>query len=402
MPDKLQVIEAGGRPANDNDGLHRRGRNWYFTLRVGGKWREFKTGTASYQEARRLRNETIKQQLENRLPSDMARWQLPKALEEWLAKREHAIAPRTAAIYRASIARLSDGLGNIALGGVTADVIAEYQQRRLAAGVSHRTVNMEVGALRSVMIRARLWANIAPDVTMLAEPASPGVAITREQEDALLAACAASRSPALHPFVTLAIETGARRGVVMTLQWKRVDFANRCLTWGKDKTPAGTGRVVPLSARAVAALTGWAEQFPNRQPDDYVFPTMAIGGSGKRGPQGARRDACFVGGIAYDVDPRRPIGDITSAWEAARKRAGVRIRIHDLRHLAASRMLDAGVPLVKVAKILGWAPSTMVHMAARYGHFRLDDLRSAVETISAQRQDAPPRAQAGTPATSIQ
>jgi DNA-binding MurR/RpiR family transcriptional regulator len=45
-------------------------------------------------------------------------------------------------------------------------------------------------------------------------------------------------------------------------------------------------------------------------------------------------------------------------------------------------MLDAGVPIAKVAKIVGWSPATMVRMAARYGHFALEDLRSAVESIS--------------------
>ena len=45
-------------------------------------------------------------------------------------------------------------------------------------------------------------------------------------------------------------------------------------------------------------------------------------------------------------------------------------------------MLDAGVPIAKKAKIVGWSPATMVRMAARYGHFSLEDLRSAVETIS--------------------
>jgi hypothetical protein len=45
-------------------------------------------------------------------------------------------------------------------------------------------------------------------------------------------------------------------------------------------------------------------------------------------------------------------------------------------------MLDAGVPIVKIAKIVGWSPATMVRMSARYGHFSLEDLRGAVETIS--------------------
>jgi hypothetical protein len=47
-----------------------------------------------------------------------------------------------------------------------------------------------------------------------------------------------------------------------------------------------------------------------------------------------------------------------------------------------SRMLDAGVPISKVAKIVGWSAATLVRMAARYGRFSSDDLRGAVESIS--------------------
>ena len=53
-------------------------------------------------------------------------------------------------------------------------------------------------------------------------------------------------SAGMLPFVTLAIEIGALYGVIRTLQWGSVDFENRCLKWGKDKTASGTGRVIPL------------------------------------------------------------------------------------------------------------------------------------------------------------
>ncbi len=49
--------------------------------------------------------------------------------------------------------------------------------------------------------------------------------------------------------------------------------------------------------------------------------------------------------------------------------------------LGVSRMLNAGIPIAKVAKIAGWRPATMVRMAAQYGHFSLNDLRGAVESI---------------------
>ncbi|AXC12677.1 hypothetical protein ACPOL_3388 [Acidisarcina polymorpha] len=48
-------------------------------------------------------------------------------------------------------------------------------------------------------------------------------------------------------------------------------------------------------------------------------------------------------------------------------------------------MLDAIPPIAKVAKIVGWSPSAMVKMAARYGHFSTDELRGAMETISRSR-----------------
>jgi transposase-like protein len=61
---------------------------------------------------------------------------------------------------------------------------------------------------------------------------------------------------------------------------------------------------------------------------------------------------------------------------------GVQCRMHDLRHTFVSRCLDAGVSIAKVARIVGWSAGTMAKMAVRYGHFRLDNLRSAMETVT--------------------
>ncbi len=147
--------------------------------------------------------------------------------------------------------------------------------------------------------------------------------------------------------------------------------------------------MVPLSQRGVAALSFWATHFPERKPEHYVFPSERYGAGG---------DAFSP--KAYHVDPSKPIGSIKEAWEAARVRAAkilkgeteetepkeetapLACRFHDLRHTAVSRMLNAGIPIAKVAKIVGWSTSTMVLMAARYGHFSLNELRGAVESIN--------------------
>jgi integrase len=45
----------------------------------------------------------------------------------------------------------------------------------------------------------------------------------------------------------------------------------------------------------------------------------------------------------YNSDPSTPIDWWKEAWEAAKQRAGVEVRFHDLRHTATTRSLDAGV-----------------------------------------------------------
>ena len=45
-------------------------------------------------------------------------------------------------------------------------------------------------------------------------------------------------------------------------------------------------------------------------------------------------------------------------------------------------MIDEGIPLSTVAKIVGWAPSTTVHMSTVYGHSRMDKMREAVNAIT--------------------
>ena len=74
--------------------------------------------------------------------------------------------------------------------------------------------------------------------------------------------------------------------------------------------------------------------------------------------------------------------DLPEGTESDEKIPPLLCRFHDLRHTAVSRMLNAGIPIAKVAKIAGWSPATMVRMAARYGHFSLNELRGAVESIS--------------------
>jgi integrase len=293
------------------------------------------------------------------------------AAQDYLEMKRHSWSPRMYVIEKTNLGHLLPEFGRLLVCDIEARDIARYQQSRLLAEAAPKTVNLEVGTLRAIMKRHGAWPKVQADIRMLSAQGEVGRAISGEEERLLLRECARSRSRSLLHFVTLAIETGARKDVIRTLLWVWIDFANACIRFGKDKTPSGTGRIIPLNRRAFETLRFWAEQFPDRKPEDYVFPAERYGASGDG------FESC-----AYATDPTKPMGSLKEAWEAAKERSGVKCRFHDLRHTAVSRMLDAGVPIAKVAKIVGWSPATMVRMAARYGHFALEDLRSAVESIS--------------------
>jgi len=87
---------------------------------------------------------------------------------------------------------------------IRAEEIARYQAVRLAEQAAPKTINLEVGTLRAVLRRNRLWFAIQQDVRMLRVTDEVGQAITREQEDRLLATCQSSRSRSLLTAVLLA------------------------------------------------------------------------------------------------------------------------------------------------------------------------------------------------------
>ncbi|HKD84827.1 MAG TPA: integrase [Terriglobales bacterium] len=333
---------------------------------------------------------------------------LSVAAEEWFEAKKLAWSPGMSQIAKNSLAHILPELGRRLIVEIEASHVAKYQRARLAEGAANRTVNIEVSTLRQIMRRFGTWARIQSNVSMLPEREDIGRALTSEEESALLFECGRSRSRILLPFVLLALETGARYNTIRTLQWSNIDFANCSLKFGKDKTAAGTGRTVPLSRRAVETLKFWAQQFPGRKPEHYVFPTEKVGAAGDR-----------FDGKVYDTDPTNPVGAIKEAWETAKRRtrrhcpncndgilvdrdkpqkghlcescnfglddlpAGlVNIRFHDLRHTFVSRAIASRVPLPIIAKIVGWSAGTLAKMSARYGHFGIEELRAAVEAVS--------------------
>jgi integrase len=355
-------------------------KTWWFEFHFAGQKVRESAKTRSKEMARRAelaRRRDLEESyhgLKKRTPPRL----FSVAADEWLAIKRPTLAERSYIIEQANLKHLLPAFGKLLISDIDGKDISQYQQTRLTEKASPKTVNLEIGTVRAILRRNRLWAAIQPDVRMLPTRDDVGRAVTPDEETVLLAACGQSRSRSLLPAVTLAVNTCMRYSEIRLLLWQQVDFAARALTVGKSKTDSGTGRTIPLNMRAAAVLEFWASNFPDRQPTHYVFPSERYGAAGDD------FKAC-----SYQTDPTKPIGRWKEAWEAAKIRAGVQCRFHDLRHTGCTRMLEGGVTFPVLAMIMGWSPATTVRMAKRYGHIGQMALRTAVETISPGAQPAP-------------
>ncbi len=352
--------------------LYRRGQVWWYRFKFAGRLFQESTKSTSKEVARRAEVKRRRDLEEgyHGLRKREAPQTLRMAAEAWLESKEPTLAPKSHLIEKTNLGHLLPVLGQHLLTDLNATHVSRYQQHRLKEKAAPKTVNLEVGTLRAILRRHRLWATIQPDIRMLPVPDQVGKALSQKEEKKLLDACADSRSRCLLPAVLLALNTGMRYSELRLLPWSQVDLTRRTVCVGKSKTEAGAGRTIPLNDRATKSLQFWAEQFPDLKPEHFVFPSERYGAAGND------FEPCV-----HDTDPMKPINSWKESWESAKERANVTVRFHDLRHTCVTRMLEGGVPLSVVASILGWSAATTARMAKRYGHIGQIAQRQAVGVL---------------------
>ena len=113
--------------------------------------------------------------------------------------------------------------------------------------------------------------------------------------------------------------TGCRRGEVLNLRWR--DIGDNAIALPDSKTGP---RSVPLGGAARAVIKALPEP---RDPDAYLFPSLAGGRHAHR---------------------------VVACWQAVCGDANLgKVRLHDLRHTAASHAVMSGENLPLVGKLLG-------------------------------------------------
>jgi integrase len=358
--------------------LLKRGKTWHSHFVVNGQRFRQSLKTGDWREAQAKEKELIGQAMEGTLSQSstaLARQPFGQAADEYVNARKLELAPASRAKEKQLLVQLRNYFKQEPLKVVTAKRITEYRAWRAEQGIGPATLNAELGILRRIMKRARIWARVADDIRPLREPSTIGRALTEEEKQKLLkTAVMRPEWETAYLAAILCLNTTARGCELKGLQWLDVDLFGKTLTIRKSKTAAGE-RVVPLTdvaASALAKLRQRAEGFGSVEPQHYVFAAFVpkFTFSGKK-----VIDFQLIG-----FDPTRHLNSWRSAWRTLTKKAGLPgFRFHDLRHCAITQLAENGASDSTIMAIAGHVSRRMLE---RYSHVRMEAKRNALEALA--------------------
>ena len=237
-----------------------------------------------------------------------------------------------------SLNALQPVFGHYALSVISSAMVCQYRDTRLKT-VAESTIKKEINLLSKIIdLASQEWGipvavNPCSTVKRPTEPKGRDRRLEENEEELILAACRES-SLELEIITIVAIETAARLGELLKLEWKRINLDKQ--TAQLLNTKYGEDRVIPLSPRAVTALRSLPRHINGR---------------------------AFYRWTASD--------SFNKTWTRACNRADiVNLKFHDLRHEGCSRMADK-FHLHELMKITGHKSATMLE---RYYHPRAEDL----------------------------
>ena len=354
LPDRRQVQRRIG-PAWSGRGRPPAG---YFTRRSAEGW---------------LRD-VLDQARRGRLPGQVKTGvTFAEAADEWLryVANDRERKPSTVAGYRALVrSQLRPAFGDLAIESITTPMI-----ERWLAGVD-RSSSTRVKALvlmHGIFQRARkLYGLPINPVTEVEKPSmrrSGDIEVFSPEEVMALVRAAPSEQDAAI-FLTAAF-TGLRRGELLALRWRDVDFAGQVVRVrasyadGHLTTPkSGKVRSVPMAPEVAKSLARLARRDAWTGDDDLVFP----------------------GAAGYFLDGRA----LSRRYVAAVRRAGLRaLRFHDLRHTFGTRMIGNA----DIRRVQEWMGHADVQTTMKYLHYvpREKDAELVAEAFRVEPEATPAR-----------
>jgi integrase len=300
-------------------------------------------------------------------------------LDRWLEDvAGPKVRPKTYRFYEQVVrVHLKPGLGRHDLAKLTPVHVQRFLNEKKAAGLSPQTCGHLRAVLRTALNQAVRWYLVPRNAAALASPPRiervPVQPLTAAQARAFLAQAKDDRLVGLF---RLAILTGMRQGELFALRWADVDLDAGVLhvrhalhrskgewTLAEPKSRASR-RTVTLPASAVTELRA--------HRDRQAFERSAAG------ERWQDHDFVFCSTVGTPLDASNVNARLRKLLEDAHL---PRQRFYDLRHLAASLMLEGRVDLKTISDVLGHSQIGIT--ANLYAHLAPSLRREAANALEA-------------------
>ena len=249
---------------------------------------------------------------------------------------------------RGFVKQLTGVFGNIPLRRFNTMLIEQYQTERLQKN-KPATVNRLIATIKHMVTKAVDWNMVEEGtlkrvrkVKMLEENNKRLRFLSKEECQELINLC----DNHLKTIVVTAMNTGMRKGEILSLKWDNVDLKHGFILL--DMTKNGERREIPINNTLRSTIQG----ITRRLDIPYVF---------------------------YDSVTGKPYQDVKRSFSTALRKAGIKdFKFHDLRHTFASHLIMAGVDITTVSRLLGHKTLTMT---LRYSHLAPSHMAKAVDLL---------------------
>jgi integrase len=332
-------------------GIFKRGGIWWIRYTgIDDKQKRESSGSDKFKDAETLlasRKQSIGKGEEpeiKKIPNYSLR-ELAEKYQLWIAGRQNS-----AKIKGYIIGQLLSVYGDIPLRRFNTAIVDQLQTDLINRGYKPASNNKVVNVLKHMFNKAVEWDMTTEDVLKRIRKVKPlrddGKRLrylSIEEAQALVNSC----DMHLKPIVITALNTGMRRGEILSLQWeKNIDLKHGYILL--DKTKNGERREIPINE----TLRGVLQNITRRLDVPYVF---------------------------FDYSTGNAYQDVKRSFKTALERVGIHdFHFHDLRHTFASHLVMAGVDLTTVSKLLG---HKSLAMTLRYSHLSEGHLNNAVNIL---------------------
>lgn len=293
---------------------------------------------------------------------------LQEYLTRWLEVEKATLRPKTAKQYERIVKNhVIPEMGTVKLRDITPFSIDQFYAKLLENGIGVRTIRLTHSVIHVALEKAVKYGFLLRNPTHKATlPRVKYHEMNVLDESQVTLFLAAAHGSCFEALYHLAVVTGMRQAELFGLKWTDLSWhkgmlhvqrqiqrvSGKGLVEAEPKTRAGV-RSIKLGNATLDALRDHLE----RQNQAKI----ALGNRWRE------RDLIFTSSIGSAIDQSNLLKDY---YEILEKAGLPRIRFHDLRHTAASLMLNHGVPVIVVSKILGHSkPSVTMDI---YGHLYME------------------------------